>query len=190
MRALTHVRQRGLAIIVGLSIASMLASCGAPKTNPAVPGLSLEGQIAVKGRQLIAGVTSAASGVDVLMTSQVLPKDQGINVLQKLRLVSTESQKLADLLTIIDTTRDAAAKQTAIKQAGEIVKGIQKAVTQSLIPIGTVDARTKVAALLDIITADLVDISLLLPRPAVVVGEIRPLPGAITGFVIADPVVQ
>jgi hypothetical protein len=145
----------GAAVIL---IAAVLTTpaCGALR-HPDTAKLSVEGQAAVGGRQLVAAITSAATSVDILIDTGQLPKDEGVKVLQVLRTVGVESQRLAEALAIIDTTKDeTAARFTAIQKAGDIIKGIQAAVLRGIVPIGSEVNRGKVAALLDGIAAALV----------------------------------
>lgn len=159
------MRLKQLTAMVMVAALTVLSGCGGAMRNPAVPGLSIEGQVAVAGRQVIAAVSSAADGIDQLITQQVLTREQGVAVLQQLRLVGTESQRLADVLLIVDATADAAAKQTAIRQAAEIIRGVQRGITQAIVPVGTEEGRSKVAALLSVIGDALVAVSLILPAP-------------------------
>lgn len=134
-------------MIVAATLA--LPACGAAK-HPATANLSVEGKTAVMGRQLIAAVSAAASGVDVLIDGGQLPKEDGVKVLQVLRTVGVESGRLADALAVIDQTKENTInRDTAIQKASDIIKGIQAAVLRGIVPVGGEANRGKVAALLD-----------------------------------------
>lgn len=148
--------QRG---VVGLALLGLL-SCSL--TNPRTKELSVEGQAAVAGRQAVAALGAAANGVDTLITSDVLTREQGTAVLVRLRAVGVELGRLGDILAIVDTTRDATAKQTATRQAAEIIRGVQRAILDAVVPIGTEAGRQRMAGILGPITDALVAISLTL----------------------------
>lgn len=152
-------------VLVGLMAAVILAAgCGGVR-HPATGGLSLEGQAAVAGRQLVAAISAAADGTDVMIDTAILTKDQGVMVLQTLRTIGTESERLAEALDVIRLTRAGTTeRENAVLKAGNIVKGLQAAVIRGVIPGGTEASRARLAALLGPISAALVDIGMLIQQ--------------------------
>jgi len=152
--------------IMGLVIVAAMVSVGcAGLRHPATAGLSLEGQAAVAGRQLVAAISSAADGTDVMIDTAILTKDQGVAVLQTLRAIGSESERLAEALDVIRLNKvGTTGRENAVLKAGNIVKSLQAAVIRGVIPGGTEASRARLAALLGPISAALVDIGMLIQQ--------------------------
>lgn len=136
---------------------------GGPIRHPATAQLSIEGQIAVGGRQLVAAMVSGARGIDQLIDAGIVPSAEGVKLLQWLRFGTNEAGRLADALLIIDQARDDASRTSAIASAAAIIKGIQRGLTQAIVPIGSEEGRQRAAAVLQPIADALVAIAVILP---------------------------
>ena len=155
--------QRTLAFSMAMAVL-VVSACGTLR-HPATAGLSVEGQAAVAGRQLVAAISAAADGTDVLIDSQVLTRTQGVAVLQVLRGIGVESQRLAEALDVIRVARvDTVARETAILKASDIIKGMQAAILRGIVPGGSEASRARLAALFGAVANALVDIGLVLHR--------------------------
>ena len=148
---------------IGVVVLSLAGVSCAGRQHPAVSGLTAEGQAAVAGRQLVATVDAAASGADVLVTTGVLTREQGVAVLTVLRTVGVETERLAGALDVVRSTRVGTADRTAaMDRVAVILKGIQAALVQGVIPAGSEAVRARIAALLGPISDALIDLSLVI----------------------------
>ena len=141
----------------------LLASvrCGAP----APP--TVEGKVAQGGRQVIAAAESVLSGVDQLVTTNVLSKEDATRVVTVIKKVGVEGERLSQILTVVDQSRDEIERQKGLAQAAEILKAINRLVIEAGSGIGSDDSRAKVLALLAQITDVVVNIALLFPNVTV-----------------------
>lgn len=154
-------RLRIAAVVMAL-IALGSAACGGWR-HPSAAQLSPEGQAAVYGRQVVAGLNSAATTIDLLIDSKAISKEDGVAALQGLLVASQEAKRLADALAIIDKTKDRVALANGKAKIVEVVRALQQAVAKVVIPVGTEQGRQKVLALMEPITNVLLSLLTVIP---------------------------
>jgi hypothetical protein len=138
-------------------------SCGGGLVNPSTKTLSTEGKLAVGGRQVIAALDQAATGVDVLVQNQILLQAEAVKVLVVIREMGVQGQNLAVALKAVDEAKDAAARQVGLQQAASILKAMQRGVMNATVPVSTEAGRQRVSTVMGIVADALVSLALMLP---------------------------
>ncbi len=151
-------------VTVPMALAIVITACAGLR-HPVTQTLSPEGQTAVYGRQVVAAASQAANGIDQLITSGQITNEQGVAVLTVIRHIGTEADRLGSVLLLVDAAKTEAERTAGLTQAAAIVKTIQKAVTQAVIPLGTEEGRRKVSVVMEVVANALVDLALKLPAP-------------------------
>lgn len=142
---------------VRLTIILLVSSACAPKTAH----LSPIGKVAVYGSQFSIAGSAAATGIDTLITTNVLTRVQGLGVLQKMKIVADATVDLSQALADIDAAKTAADRTTAVGRAKGIVDGMAKALSDwSTIP--DTKAKATVVAVLSSVSAMLTNLGNLL----------------------------
>lgn len=150
--------------IVALTILASTYGCamrGRPTDPPTV-----EGRIGQSGRQVIAAAESVLQGLDELGTQKVITPADIVRVATIIKRVGTEGERLSKVLLEVDASSDAIVRQRGFAQAAEILKVIQRLVTDAGGGISTEAGRAKVAGLLGQVTDIVVSIAMLFPAPA------------------------
>jgi hypothetical protein len=158
----SRTRFAGIFFALALVAGCNSTSCASAQ-HPAVQGLQIEGKVAVYGSQLASAFSNALEATDKLVTAGVITKEQATPVVRGIRDASVQGQKLGDALKIVDESRDAAERASNLQKAGVIIKAIQTAVDQSVIPITNENTKNQVLGILKQVTDVLVTLALILP---------------------------
>jgi len=155
------------AAVVCLTILGSAACSGscALRGTPDDPPTQV-GRIGQSGRQVIAAAESVLQGLDELGTQKVITPADVVRVATIIKRVGTEGERLSKVLLEVDASQDAVVRQQGFARAAEILKSIQRLVTDAGAGISTEAGRTKVAGLLGQITDMVVSIAMLFPAPA------------------------
>lgn len=148
--------------LVVFALVFLATSC-ALLPGPTTPPTQV-GRLAQSGRQVIAAGESVLSGIDQLVTAGVLSKADAIRVVEVVKRIGVEGERLAKVLTFVDQTPDALARSRGIGQAGEMLKAIEQLVVEAGSGVGNVEARSKVLTLLHQITEAVVSLAILFPN--------------------------
>lgn len=146
-----------------IAVLAIVVSAGCGLRHARVAELSFEGQTAVHGRQVVAAIRGAADGTDKMILAKELPKEQGVAVLLNLQVAAKEAVRLADALKILDEAKDAVGKEAGVAKVREIIRAVQRSVSQSVVPINNQAVRAKVVVFLDGITDALLSVAAILP---------------------------
>jgi len=149
--------------IVALTILGSTAGC-AMRGTPADPPTT-SGRIAQSGRQVIAAAESVLQGLDELGTQKVITPADVVRVATIIKRVGVEGERLSKVLLEVNASDDAIVREQGFARAAEILKVIQRLVTDAGGGISTDAGRTKVAGLLGQITDMVLSIAMLFPAP-------------------------
>jgi predicted small lipoprotein YifL len=137
------------------TVALVLTGCGAKLP----PNASPVAKVSVAGRQFLIAAKAAVEGIDQVITAELLPRDQGVQVLAILERAGEESVRLADILLVIAETREATVGQDSYTEAAQIVTGIQRLIDEAVVPIADGKLKTIVRAALGSARALLLDLA-------------------------------
>ncbi len=147
----------------GIFIAlAMIFGCASHPTSPYT--LSVEGKLAVKGRQVIKAMDATVDGIDTLVATNVITKSDAVNALGVLAVGAGYMVTMADWLKVIDEARDITTREQGVCQARALAKLIQQSATDALVPVGTQAARARVAAIVSLISTSLIDLLTAFPE--------------------------
>lgn len=172
--------------LIGLMmIGSWLSFMGCAGRLP--PNLSIEGRLAVYGRQVIITANGVLTSVDIITeqrlgmvqlqkaTRQLDDKtayERSEQIKADARLVigiigqiGSAGQSLADALRVIDQTADPGQRNTAIDTARNLILAIQRLLTEGQVKIGDDQTRRSAIGLLSQITDLLLNLALVMPQP-------------------------
>lgn len=108
---------RGLVLATVVAVASVgCATLPSPATNPA---LQTEGQLAVRGTQLVAVIRTAQLALEPLADARVITASEAVKVAEGLGLVLETCDALVSALRIADASRDALARVQALRDASQ-----------------------------------------------------------------------
>jgi hypothetical protein len=128
----------------------------APKLPPNVT-LTPIAKTAVYGRQFVIAGNGALRGLDTVMSTGVLPATYGIPVLEVMRRVGVEAQRLADVLTALDEATAPQERADAVSRAQAIVAQMSRLIDSATIPIPDEKVRATVSSALATLSAILRD---------------------------------
>jgi len=114
---------RGLLLLVVLTTAGC-ASLAVPN-----PALQTEGQIAVRGTQLVAVIRTAQLSVEPLVDARVLTAAEALSVAEGLGVVLDACDTLVGLLQTADQARDALARVQALRAASGKLRDALQTIT-------------------------------------------------------------
>lgn len=159
------IRKRTGSILALMAVAVMVATgCGgAARGRPLPPNLSMEGKVAVHGRQVIAALSGAADAVDRFIDNGQLPRNVGVPILQGIHEGAKQAQQLADALIVIDAAKTAAERDGAVQKAAAIVKTLQASIDTMILPVQVQQHRQLIADVLKIVKDALLTVALFLP---------------------------
>ena len=104
-----------LTVLTLALVASM--GCALPSYQIANPALETEGQIAVRGTQLVAVIRTAQLSVEPLVDARVLTASEALTVMEALGVVLQTCDALVGMLRMADQSRDALARVQALRGA-------------------------------------------------------------------------
>ena len=161
-QAQTFLKRLLLAYMLAISTFVSVSNCALVRKGPDQPP-SRSGQIAQAGRQVVAAAESVLNGVDVLVETGLLSKPDATNVVLKVRRIGEEGERLSRVLIVVELTQNIVEYEKGVLQAGEILKVIQRLVTEAGSDINNVESRQKVVADLNRISDAVVNAALVLP---------------------------
>lgn len=155
------LRAIGLIAMV-VTMITVTVNCG--QRRP--PNLSVVGDTAIKGRQVIAAANGVVTAVDALATQKIIRPDDAAKVMGIMRQAGGVAQQLASALTVMDSATTETARSGAAADARRYLTTVLLLVQSSVIPIQDANAREQVANLLKNISALILDVASVLPvRP-------------------------
>lgn len=147
-----------LLLAVGLA-AGASTGCAAirpaPITNPA---LQLEGQIAVRGSQLVEAIRVAQRSLEPLVDTSVITAAEALRVAQVLGYALQQAQRLVPLLQFADQAREFAERAKALAEAGGVVKDLLRAVSLAGADVGSATGRVALDGIVGNVTDALGDL--------------------------------
>lgn len=156
------VKRRVWSLLLGILIIVATAGCQAGRKLP--PNLDVEGQVAVRGRQVIAAMRGAADATDLAITTGAVTRDDGVPVLQAIHEGSKQAQNLADVLKLIDRARSAVERDGLIQQATDILDDLRKVLDDLVLPVQAEAHRKRIASILQPVKDALFAVALVLPH--------------------------
>jgi hypothetical protein len=133
--------------------------------HPATASLSIEGKLAVYGRQVTVAATGGAQAVDKLIDGGILDKQTGLAVLGGFKILGVELDRLGRALVIVDDAHTELERTAGLRQVAAIIKAAQRSVTDLVIPVNDPKARAAVVAILQQIHDALIALALQAPAP-------------------------
>lgn len=106
--------RRLVAALVVVVVTSSCATLPSPASNPA---LQTEGQLAVRGTQLVAVIRTAQLALEPLADARVITASEAVQVAEGLGLVLQACDGLVSALRVADASRDALARVQALRDA-------------------------------------------------------------------------
>lgn len=105
-----------LPVLLAALLTSSCALAPAPIVNP---NLQTEGQIAVRGTQLVAVIRTAQLALEPLVDARVVTAAEAVKVAESLGAVLQTCDALVSALRVADATRDAVERVQALRDAGQ-----------------------------------------------------------------------
>lgn len=118
-----------LALVACVVVALSCSGC-ASTLRVDNPNLHAEGQIAVRGVQLVSVIRTAQLAIEPLIDARVISAQEGLAVAEGLGVVLTSCQTLVALLQTADAARDAVERVQALRGAtGQMRAALQTLTT-------------------------------------------------------------
>lgn len=93
------------------------------------PRLQTEGEIAVRGTQLVAAIRTAQLALEPLVDARVVTASEAVKVAEALGVVLSACDQLVNLLRVADGARDALQRVQALRDASQKARDALKALT-------------------------------------------------------------
>lgn len=115
----------------GLGIAALVAlmfalGCGANRNGVK---MEPEGEIALKGAQVLSTLEATAPGIEPMVDAKVLTVDQALVVTRSIREALAMIKPLPDMLMVVDSTRDLFTRNQTLTQARDLLSRFQQKLT-------------------------------------------------------------
>lgn len=114
--------------------------------------IQTEGRIAHYATQVVRGIDETLTLVETLVREDLLSHTDAVRAVDALRTGAVEAKRLAEVLDIVDQSRTQADRVDGLDKAQVIIRQIQRAVDDALIPVGSETARVRLQAVLSTIT--------------------------------------
>jgi plasmid maintenance system antidote protein VapI len=148
----------GLLLVV-LALSASGVGCASLRPAPIRnPHLQLEGQIAVRGSQLVEAVRVAQRSLEPLVESQVLTPAEALKVAKVLGYALEQARHLVDILQLADQAREFAAKAKALAEATGVIKDLLRTVSVAGVDVGSTTGRVALDGLVGNVTDALGDL--------------------------------
>lgn len=102
-----------------LVLAVATAGCATVPSPASNPALQIEGQIAVRGTQLVSVIRTAQLALEPLVDARVITAAEAVKVAEGLGTVLHACDALVSALRVADSTRDALERVQALREASQ-----------------------------------------------------------------------
>lgn len=146
--------------LAALVLALALATTGCASLLPPITNarLQTEGQIAVRGAQLVDAIVVAQRSLEPLVDAKVLTATEALSVAQVFGHALEGARRLVTLLQLADTARDMAERAATLTRVGGEVRNLLRTVSRAAVGVAGGSGRIALDGLTGNVTDALSDL--------------------------------